>query len=54
MKRGVNAFAKSIDPYQPARIAQADMGRNFLLPLNNFASQRITDKMDFYEWIHFM
>ena len=31
---GPNAFAKSIDPCQPAQSAQGDMGRNFLLSLN--------------------
>ena len=30
----LNAFVKSIDPYQPAQSAQADMGQNFLLSLN--------------------
>ena len=28
-KKGLNAFAKNIDPCQPAQSAQADMGRNF-------------------------
>ena len=28
-ERGSNTFAKSIDPCPPARIAQADIGRNF-------------------------
>ena len=32
-KGGFNAFAKSIDPCQPARTSQAGMGRNFSLPL---------------------
>ena len=32
-KMGLNAFAKSIDPCQPAQSAQADMGRNFSLSL---------------------
>ena len=34
MKRGLNAFAKSVDPRQPAQSAQADMGRNFSLSVN--------------------
>ena len=34
-KRGLYAYAKSIDPDQPAQSAQADLGRNFLL-LNPF------------------
>ena len=34
MKRGLNVFAKSIDPCQPALSAHADMGRNFSLSLN--------------------
>ena len=29
VKKGLKAFAKSIDPCQPAQSAQADMGRNF-------------------------
>ena len=29
-KGDFNAFAKTFDPCQPARIAQADMGRNYL------------------------
>ena len=33
-QRGLNASAKSIDPRQPAQSAQADMGRNFSLPLD--------------------
>ena len=33
-KRRRNEFAKSIDSCQPAQSAQADMGRNFLPPLN--------------------
>ena len=33
-KRGLNAFAKSIDLRHPAQSAQADMGRNFSLLLN--------------------
>ena len=32
VKSGLHAYAKSIDPCQPAHSAQADMGRNFLLP----------------------
>ena len=32
-KKGLNAFAKSIDSRQPAQSAQADMDRNFSLPL---------------------
>ena len=35
VKRGLNASAKSIDPGQPARSAQADLGRN-VLPCFNF------------------
>ena len=35
MKRELNAFAKNIDPGQPAQFAQADIGRNFLLFVNN-------------------
>ena len=31
VKRELKAFAKSIDPCQPAQSAQADMGRNFSL-----------------------
>ena len=31
LKRGSNTFAKSIDPGQPARSAQADLNRIFLL-----------------------
>ena len=34
MQRGLNSFAKSIDPRQPAQSAQADMGRNFLQSTN--------------------
>ena len=30
----INAFAKSIDPCQPAQSAQAGMGRNFSLSLD--------------------
>ena len=30
VKMGINTFAKSIDPCQPAQSAQADMNRNFL------------------------
>ena len=33
MKRGLNAFAKSIDTCQPAQFAQADMCRYFSLSL---------------------
>ena len=32
---GLNAFAKSIYPCQPAHMAQADMDQNFLLPSNH-------------------
>ena len=32
--RGLNAFAKSIGPGQPARTAQADLSRNFSLFLD--------------------
>ena len=35
MKRGLNAFAKSIDPCQPAQSVQADMSRNFSQSLNS-------------------
>ena len=34
VKRGLNAFAESIDLCQPAQSAQADMGQNFSLSLN--------------------
>ena len=34
MKRGVSAFAKSIDSGQPAQSAQADLGRTFWLSLH--------------------
>ena len=34
LKRSLNAFAKSIDPCQPAQSAQADMGRYFSPSLN--------------------
>ena len=34
VKRGLEAFAKSIDPCQPAQFAPADMGRNFSLQIN--------------------
>ena len=40
VKRGLNASAKSIDPRQSARSAQADMGRYFSLTLNVSACQR--------------
>ena len=35
LKKGLNAFAKSIDSCQPAQSAQADMKRNFSLPRNS-------------------
>ena len=35
VNRKLNAFAKSIDPCQPARTAQADMGRNFSIAFNS-------------------
>ena len=41
VKRVLNAFAKSIDPCQPAQSAQADMGRYFSLNLNLSAYQRV-------------
>ena len=31
VKRGLNAFAKSVDSCQPAQSAQANMNRNFSL-----------------------
>ena len=34
VKTGLHAFAKSIDSGQPARNAQTDLGRNFLLLAN--------------------
>ena len=34
VKRGLNAFAKSIEPCQPELYAQADIGQNFLLFLS--------------------
>ena len=37
-KRGLNAFAKSIDPCQPVQSAQAGMGQNFLLFVDFFSS----------------
>ena len=33
-KRGIEAYAKSIDPGQPAQSAQADLGRYFLILIN--------------------
>ena len=34
VEKGLNTFAKSIDPRQPAQSAQADMDRNFSLNLH--------------------
>ena len=34
VKKGLNAFANSIDPRQPAQSAQADVGRNFSISFN--------------------
>ena len=34
VKRGLHEFVKHIDPRQPALTAQADMGQNYLVPLN--------------------
>ena len=34
VKREFNAFVKTIDPWRLARYSQADIGRNFSLPLN--------------------
>ena len=50
-KRRLNVFAKSFDPCQPARTAQADMCRNFSLSLDFSTCRRIilrhkTDVMD--------
>ena len=53
-KWGINAFAKSIDPCQVARYAQADMGRYFspsLKPWSHRTNQRVTDKKLFYPFI---
>ena len=53
-EQAVYAFAKSIDPCQPAQSAQADMGRNFSLCSNflhvkgPFYISRLFDKIDFY------
>ena len=33
VKRGLNAFAKSVDPRQPAQSTKADKDRNFSLSL---------------------
>ena len=35
VKMGLDSYAKSIDPCQPAQFAQADMGRNFSLSILN-------------------
>ena len=57
VKRGLNVLANGIDSCQPARTAQADMGRNFSLFLNFCMSKdkstsifnELFDKMDFMD-----
>ena len=55
---GVNVFAKGIGPCQPARSAQADMGRNFSLSLHLLhvkewfcisSNNRLFDEFDFMD-----
>ena len=40
MKRGLNAFAKSIGPSHPARTVQADMSRSFSLSFDFLNAKR--------------
>ena len=57
MKRGLNAFANSIDSGQPWYFVQADLGENFLVLVSIFAFSRPGvphqsfepfDKLDFF------
>ena len=46
VKKGRNAFAKSIDPYQPAESARADMNQNYFYYRLIFIMLRLSYKTD--------